>query len=103
MYRSTRKSPAELRLCLHCDLRVVESVTHSLCVCPLNSDLQTDMVTKLRAHICVGLQLTLALPEENPDLWTQVLFQGHPEELGDDFQISFRALSAAAPVYVRIS
>ena len=54
------------------------------------------MVTKLRARICVGLQLTLALPEENPDLWTQVLLQGHPEELGDDFQMSFRALSAAA-------
>ena len=42
--------PRELRLCLHCDLRVVESVTHSLCVCPLNNDLRSDMVTKLRAH-----------------------------------------------------
>ena len=40
------------------------------------------MVTKLRARISVGLQLTLAFPEENPDLWTQVLLQGHPEDLG---------------------
>ena len=60
--------PRELRLCHHCDLRVVESVTHRLCVCPLNNDLY--VVTKLRARISVGLQLTLALPEENPDLWT---------------------------------
>ena len=52
-------------------IRVVESVTHtgSLCVCPLNNDLRTDMVTKLRARICVRVQLTLALPEENPDLY----------------------------------
>ena len=82
--------PRELRLCLRCDLRVVESVTNSLCVCPLNNDLRTDMVTKLRARISVGLQLTLALPEDNPDLWTQVLLQGHPEDLGVDFQMSFR-------------
>ena len=88
--------PRELRLCLHCDLRVVESVMHSLCVCPLNNDLRADMVTKLRAHISVGLQLTLALPEENPDIWMQVLLQGHPEELGADFQMSLRALSAVA-------
>ena len=88
--------PRELRLCLHCDMRVVESVTHSLCVCPLNNDLRADMVTKLRTHISVGLQLTLALPEENPDIWTQVLLQGHPAELGTDFQMSFRALSVAA-------
>ena len=54
------------------------------------------MVTKLRARISVGLQLTLALPEENLDLWAQVLPQGHPKELGADFQMSFRALSAAA-------
>ena len=78
--------PRELRLCLHSDLRVVESVTHSLCVFPLNNDLLTDMVTKLRARISVGLQLTLALPEENPDEWTQVLLQGHPEDLGGDFR-----------------
>ena len=57
--------PRELRLCLHCDLRVVESVTHSICVFPLNNDLRTDMVTKLCARISVGLQRTLALPEEN--------------------------------------
>ena len=86
--------PRELRLCLHCDLRVVESVTRSLCACPLNNDLRTDMVTKLHACISVGLQFTLALPEENPDLWTQVLLQGHPEDLGVDFQMSLRALSA---------
>ena len=54
------------------------------------------MVTKLRARISVGLQLTLALPEENPDIWMQVLLQGHPEELGADFKMSFRALSVAA-------
>ena len=54
------------------------------------------MVTKLRTHISVGLQLTLALPEENPDIWTQVLLRGHPAELGTDFQMSFRALSVAA-------
>ena len=88
--------PRELRLCLHCDLWVVESVTHSLCVCPLNNDLRVDMVTKLRARICVGLQLTLALPEENHDIWMQVLLQWHHEELGVDFQMSFRALSVAA-------
>ena len=29
--------------------------------------------TKLRARLSVGLQLQLELPEENPDLWTQVL------------------------------
>ena len=69
---------------------------HSLCVCPLNNDLRADMATKLRARISVGVQLTLASPEENPDIWTQVLLQGHPEELGVDFQMSFRALSAAA-------
>ena len=40
--------PRELRLCLHCDLPVVESVTHSLCVCPLNNDLRADMVTKTK-------------------------------------------------------
>ena len=72
------------------------AITHSLCVCPLNNDLRTDIVTKLRARISVGLQLTLALPEENHDLRTQVLLQGHPEDLGVDFQMSFRALSAAA-------
>ena len=54
------------------------------------------MVTKLPARNSVGLQFTLALPEENPNLWTQVLLQGHPEDLGVDFQMSFRALSAAA-------
>ena len=54
------------------------------------------MVTKLRARISVALKLTLALPEENLDIWTQVMLQGHPEELGVDFQMSFRALSAAA-------
>ena len=86
----------EFRLCLHCNLRVVESVTHSLCICPLTNDLRSDMVTKIRARLSVGLQLQLELPEENPDLWTQVLLQGHPEELGDDFRMSLRALSAAA-------
>ena len=60
---------------------------HSLYVCPMNNDLRAYMVTKLRARISVGLQLTLALPEENPDIWTQVLLQGHPEELGVDFKI----------------
>ena len=86
----------EIRLCLHCNLRVVESITHSLCVCPLNNDVRSDMVTKLRARLSVGPQIQLELPEENPDLWTQVLLQGHPDELGDDFRMSFRALSAAA-------
>ena len=72
----------------------MESVTHSLCFCPQNNDLLTDMVTKLRARISVGLQLMIALPEENPDLRIQVLLQGPPEDLGVD--LSFRALSAAA-------
>ena len=45
------------------------------------------MVTKLRARISVGLQLTIALPEEIPDLWTQVLLKGHPDDLGIDFQM----------------
>ena len=70
--------------------------TRIVFACPLNNDLRTDMVTKLRVRISFGLQLTLALPAENPDLWTQVLLQGHPEDLGVDLQMSLRALSAAA-------
>ena len=89
----TRESLTRIRLCLNCNLRVVESVTHSLCVCPLNKDLRYDTVTKLRARLSVGLQLQLELPEENPDLWTQVLLQGHPEELGDDFRMSTCSVS----------
>ena len=54
------------------------------------------MVTKLRARLSLGLQLQHELPEENTDLPTQILLQRHPEELGDDFRMSFRALSAAA-------
>ena len=50
----------------------------------------------------VDLQLTLALPEETPDIWTQILLQRHPEELGDDFQMSFRALLVAVSLLMRI-
>ena len=61
-----------------------------LCVFPLNKDFRIDMVTRLRARISVGLQLTHALPEENPDIWTQILLQGHPTDLGVDIRMSFR-------------
>ena len=92
----------EFRLCLHCSMRVVESVTHSLSVSPLNNDLRSDMVTKLWARLSAGLQLQLELPEENGSPRTPTYGRKYtasgtpPEELGDDIRMSFRALSAAA-------
>jgi hypothetical protein len=45
-----------------------------------------------------GLRLQLEQPGDNPQLWTQVLLQGHPEELDEDFCVPFeiRTLSRDA-------
>ena len=55
--------------------RVVETVEHCLCVCPLYSDLRTDMLQKLTSKLSPGLLIDLDHPTDNPQLWTQVLLQ----------------------------
>ena len=90
------KIPRELRICLHCELRVPETVTHCLCECPQYNDLRTTMVRRLSERVSGGLRLQLEQPGDNPQLWTQVLLQGHPEELGEDFCVPFRTLSRDA-------
>ena len=51
-------------------MRVVESVTHRLCVWPLNNDLRADMVTKLiRTHLVFGISdAELCAPRSLPTL-----------------------------------
>lgn len=88
--------PRELRVCLHCSLRVAETVSHCLCECPLFDDLRTAMMAKLSPRLSQGLLTQLGHPADDPDLWTQVLLQGRPAELGDEFCISFRALAKLA-------
>ncbi len=90
------KIPRELRICLHCQLRVPETVTHCLCECTQYNDLRTTMVRRLSERVSGGLRLQLEQPGDNPQLWTQVLLQGHPEELGEDFCVPFRTLSRDA-------
>ena len=60
----------ELRVCLQCQLRKVETVEHCLCVCPLY---RTDMSQKLISKLSPGLLIDRDHPTYNPQLWTQVL------------------------------
>lgn len=85
--------PREERACVLCNSCAVETVSHCLTECAAYNDLRDKLLSTLQERLSPGFVETLGAPQDNPVLWTHVLLQSYPAELGMEYCLSYRALS----------